>query len=535
MLVNKQIQTSKNDSHQRADDIIFWLRDYAQRRINSRLIDERRCITPHIVLDFGKKGLLGMLVPQSWGGAGLSYQDMFRVVEQIAAIDLNLASFVGVNNVLGIYPILKHGTDEIKATHLRNLAEGRDLAAFAITEPSAGSSPRGIKAEACADGNGGWLLNGTKIWSGSASWSAMINTFAHVTDEQGKYLGVTAFTIPENTPGLKQGPEALTMGVRGMVQNTVYLEQVRANHENILGEIGSGFTVAQDAMQLGRVGIAVMCLGGMKRCAQLMLRYSSRRTIGMERLINQQITLQRLSDITAGIGAIECLVNTIATSLDQGKSVPPEAYTVAKMIAPELMWQAADHLVQLLGGRGYVESNIAPQILRDARLFRIFEGPTETLQMHLGLLALYHTPQLCSVLSEFLEADGISSKLQYTAESCAAALKQQNLSRSSQKKLSKILSQKLGDVAAWGFVLGCVQKTESRSCSEQLKRIKWWVQQNFHTKIAEAMNDNLCPENVLDRSQVESLINQYTEVIGDVEQTMAGAEYKLDEYLCKSF
>ena len=534
MHFNRQIQSLESSSHQRSEELINWLRDYAQRRINSKLMDERRCITPHIVLDFGKQGLLGMLVPPSSGGLGLTYRDMFRVVEQLAAIDLNLASFVGVNNVLGVYPILKYGTPEIQETYLKNLAEGRDLAAFAITEPCAGSNPRAIKAEAHADGKGGWLLNGTKIWSGSASWSTLINTFAHVIDEQGKSLGITAFTLPENTPGLRQGAEALTMGMRGMVQNTIYLEQVRIHRENILGEIGSGFAVAQDAMQLGRLGIAVMCIGGMKRCAQLMLRYATRRSLGIERLINQPITLQRLSDLTAAIGAVECLVNAIATPLDQGKFVPPEAYLVTKIIAPELMWQAADHLVQLLGGRGYIESNIAPQIFRDARLFRIFEGPTETLQMHLGLLALYHPTQLCSSFNAFLGATEISDKLQYTVDSCAASLHNQNLSRSQNKKQSKILSQKLGDVAAWGFVLACIQKSYQSQPSTELKRIEKWGQQNFHAKIEKAMNNNLEEELLLDSNQVEDLIHQYAEKIGYIEQNRPGEEERLDEYLCNS-
>jgi alkylation response protein AidB-like acyl-CoA dehydrogenase len=146
-----------------------------------------------------------------------------------------------------------------------------------------------------------------------------------------------------------------------MVQNAIYLEQVPVNHDNVLGEIGLGFEVAQDAMQLGRLGIAAMCLGGMKRCAQLMLRYASRRSIGMVgQLLDKQITLKRLSDLTAAVTAVECLVRTIASWLDEGKPVPQEAYLAAKIIAPEFMWQAADNLVQLLGGRGYIESKYCP-------------------------------------------------------------------------------------------------------------------------------------------------------------------------------
>ncbi|MFM7370004.1 MAG: acyl-CoA dehydrogenase family protein, partial [Sphaerospermopsis kisseleviana] len=192
-----------------------------------------------------------------------------------------------------------------------------------------------------------------------------------------------------------------------------------------------------------------------------------------------------------------------------------------------------DNLVQLLGGRGYIESNIAPQIFRDARLFRIFEGPTETLQMHLGLLALYHTSQLCSSFNAFLGITEISDKLQYTAEYCASYLKKQNLSRSSQKKLSKILSQKLADVAAWGFVLACIQKCYQSQPSSELKRVEQWGQQNFLAKIADAMNDNLANDILLGTNQLENLINQYTENIGNVEQNMVGEENQLDEYLGK--
>ncbi|NEO37005.1 MAG: acyl-CoA/acyl-ACP dehydrogenase [Moorea sp. SIOASIH] len=533
----------KSSSRERAEQIICWLRDYAQRRINSRLMDERRCITPHIVLDFGKKGLLSMIVPQSYGGLGLGYREIIQVVEQVAAIDLNLALFIALNNVLGIYPILKYGTAQIKETYLKNLTEGRDLAAFAITEPGAGSNPRGIKAKAQADGKGGWLLSGTKIWSGSASWSSVISTCAYVVDEQGESLGMTAFTIPENAQGLRQGPEALTMGMRGMVQNKIYFDQVKVNRQNVLGEIGSGFKVAHDVMQLGRLGIGAISLGGMKRCAQLMLRYGKRRSLGMERLITKQITLERLSDLTAAIGAIECLLNSIATWLDEGKPVPEQAYIVSKIIAPELMWQAADNLVQLLGGRGYIESNLAPQILRDARVLRIFEGPTETLQIHLGFLALYHTPQLCSSINEFLEATKVSDKLQNTADFCRSYMKQKKLSwnahdKISEKKLSQRLSQiiaeNLGDVAAWAFMFGCVQKIYKSEQTDELKRISNWTQKHFYTKIANAIQEDFYEQSRMNNNQVENIINQYAETIGNVEQTLAGEDNQLDEYLCKN-
>ncbi|MDJ0582974.1 acyl-CoA dehydrogenase family protein [Crocosphaera sp.] len=520
-------------SGKRTKELIEWLRDYAQRRINSRLMDERRCITPNIVLDFGKQGLLGMIVPESQGGLGLTYHDMLKIIEQCAGIDLNLSSFVAVHNVLGIYPILKYGTKEQKEKYLNCLAQGRDLAAFGLTEPDAGSNPRGIKTEAIPDGKDGWLMSGTKIWIGTASWSSVINVFAQVVDEQGKSLGVTAFAIPENAKGLKQGHEFLTIGMRGMVQNAIHFDQVTVSSENILGEIGNGFEVAQDAMRLGRLAIAAMCVGGMKRCAQLMLRYASRRSLGVDKLIHKPITLERLSDLTAAIGAVECLVKTMSQWLDQDIPVPEEAFLTAKIIAPELMWQAADQLVQLLGGRGYIESNIAPQILRDARVMRIFEGPTETLQARLGLLALYYAPKLCSSLNELLGVSNINIELNKAVDFCKAQINTQNLSKEDKQALRQIYQQKLGDLVSWAFMLACLQKSNRNESTDEQKRIEKWTEEHFRAKLSTILQESPLKSTLLSETQVESLIEKYIETIGDVEQTLPGENTELDEYLLK--
>lgn len=518
-------------SSQRTKELIKWLRDYAQRRINSRLMDERRCITPHIVLDFGKQGLLGMIVPESQGGLGLTYHDMLKIIEQCASFDLNISLFVGLSNILGIYPILKYGTTEQKEKYLSSLAHGRELAAFALTEPEAGSNPRGIKTQAIPDGNGGWLLSGTKIWSGSASWSSVINVFAQVVDGQGKSLGVTAFAIPENAQGLKMGHESLTMGMRGMVQNAIHFDQVPVSAENVLGEMGHGFEVAQDAMRLGRLAIAAVCVGGMKRCAQLMLRYASRRSLGTDKLIDKQITLERLSDLTAAIGAVECLVKTMSQWLDQNIPVPEEAFLTAKIIAPELMWQAADQLIQLLGGRGYIEPNIAPQMLRDARVLRIFEGPTETLQAHLGILSLYHSPKLAASLDELFGVSDIGLQLQEVVDFCKTQINTQNLSKEDKQALRQTYQHKLGDLVAWAFMLACLQKSNRNESTDEQQRIEKWTQEHFQAKLSTILQESPLKSTLLSGEQVESLISKYTETIGDVEQTLPGENTELDEYL----
>ncbi len=410
--------TQNQQSKTRTDDLLEWLRSYAKKRINSRLIDERRCIPPYIVLDFGNRGLLGMQVPPKYGGMGLSNQDTLLVLQQLGAIDPTLASFVGVHNVLGIRPLMNYASDQLRDELLPLIATGRELAAFALTEPGAGSNPQAISAKAIPDSNsqGGWRLQGNKIWIGSAAWASAINIFVQTFDAEGQYLGVSGFVIRQESKGLRQGPEALTMGLRGMVQNAVYLDDVSVNSDHLLGELGSGMKVAQDAMMHGRLCITAASLGGMKRCAQLMLRYAKCRTISTGRLLKNPVTLAKLTDLTESIVAVESLVTRIAKLLDEECYIPVEAYAACKIVGPEFFWQAADSLIQMLGGRGYIETNIAPQLLRDSRILRIYEGPTETLNMFLGSKIINKSEELHQFICEGLEAPEVAETLKVAVE-----------------------------------------------------------------------------------------------------------------------
>ncbi|PSF37401.1 AMP-dependent synthetase [Aphanothece hegewaldii CCALA 016] len=504
-------------SSQKTDHLIQWLRSYANEQINSRLMDERRSISPSIVLDFGNQGLLGMQVPTEYGGLGLNHSDTMRILEQLGAIDTTLALFVGLNNILGIRPLLNFGSQNLKKELLPILATGRELAAFALTETGAGSNPQAIttKAVLCQDG---WLLQGKKIWSGSAAWAGVINVFVQEPE------GISGFIVRKGTSGLRQGPEALTMGMRGMVQNTVYLNDVPVQAEQRLGDAGMGMKVAQDAMMYGRLGIAAACVGGMKRCAQLMLRYSERRTIATGRLLDNPLMLVRLNELTATITAVEVLVKSLAKFLDRGLSVPVEAYTVCKIAAPEFYWQAADHLVQCLGGRGYIETNIAPQILRDARVLRIFEGPTETLKMFLGSRVNNQSEDLKSFFCDILKTPHLYENLINDAK----VIQEYYLSAASPfidpvtaKRWASIL---IGDLATFAILLAVLMED-----SESVQKAYAWTQQQYELKRHQALS-----RNPLLYTNSFEIISQYESTIGDIEQTLAGEDYELDELLRKS-
>ncbi|MBD2136214.1 acyl-CoA dehydrogenase family protein [Anabaena sp. FACHB-1237] len=521
-------------SHKKADELISWLRDYASKRINSRLIDERRSIPPYIILDFGNKGLLGMQVPEEYGGLELNYYDTFRVFEQLAAIDMTLAAFVGVHYVLGTRPILNYANEKTKSYILPLIAQGRELISFAITEPGAGSNPRAISTTAKPTKNG-WVLNGQKEWIGTGSWSGFINVFAQMLDENNHPIGISSFVISQNSPGLEQGPEALTMGMRGMVQNSIYFHDVPVTQEQLLGKIGFGMDVAQDAMFVGRLGLGAISLGGMKRCAQLMLRYSSRRHVSTGRLLDNPITLVKLSDLTAAITTLETLVFKIAKLLDIQFPVPEAAYIACKTSGPEFLWQAADQLVQLLGGRGYIESNIAPQILRDARLLRIFEGPTETLNMFLGSRVMNNFAELDKFLCDGLESPETSQELEYIVSKIKKHFSRKNTSFNDQQTALKYAHIRTGEIVTWGILLAAVESAYANSNTETLKRAFNWAKLQFEQKAQQILHGIPGELIVSNSASITQQISDYIATIGDIEQTLAGENHQLDKFLKQEF
>jgi acyl-CoA synthetase (AMP-forming)/AMP-acid ligase II/alkylation response protein AidB-like acyl-CoA dehydrogenase/acyl carrier protein len=519
--------SANNPGNNKSERLIHWLRDYATHHINSRLIDERRCIPPSIVLDFGNQGLLGMQVGAEYGGIELSHTDTMRVLEQLGAIDPTLALFVGLNNVLGIRPIVQSGTSALQEQLLPLLATGRELAAFALTEAVAGSNPQAITSQAIPNG-GGWRLNGTKIWSGSAAWAGVINVF--VQHQQDRHCGISGFVLRRGSPGLRQGAEALTMGMRGMVQNTLYLDNAPVTAEQLLGEPGSGMLVAQDAMMYGRLAIAAASVGGMKRCAQLILRYSTRRTIATGRLLDHPVVLMRLNRLNAAIVATETLVSQISRRLDAGEVIPVEAYTACKTAAPEFYWQAADLLVQTLGGRGYIETNLAPQILRDARVLRIFEGPTETLNAFLGSRITHQGQFLEQWLNQTLNTPEISKRL-FDAAAQIRDCGHHHFCFDDSLSIERWISLKIGELTTIAILWACLENAYRSTPTENLVSSLNWTRLQFERNLEQALE--LSPDEaiVCDAEDTKNWTKRYCETIGDIEQNSAGEDQALDDLL----
>ncbi len=498
-----------------ADGLIAWLREYGATRINSRIIDERRTIPPYVVLDFGNHGLMGLQVAEAFGGLDLSHVDALRVMEQVAAIDLTLASMLGVHQALGTRPIKHFASADRQRELLPAIATGRELAAFALTEPAAGSNPLALKTRAVPQTDGTWKLHGEKEWIGLASWAGVITVFAQLYDGSHRPRGITAFVVRQGAPGLRHGPEALTMGVRGMVQNRLYLDGVPVTADDMLGAPGDGMRVAQDAMMYGRLGLGVMSLAAMKRSAQLMLHYASARTISTGRLLDNPVTLTRLNTHTAAIDATESLVYTLARWLDAGIAVPPECFMAVKITAPELLGHAVDDLVQLLGGRGYIETNLVPQLLRDARLIRIFEGPTETLAMALGTHLVRDATPLLQFIETHLPRGGTAARLQALMAQCVAP-------RTTPHAWAVY---QLGEYAAYALLLATTHQYAATHSSAETVR---WLERLLAEREAKLLGQAFHVIAPASADELSQRIARYAQSIGDGAQSLPGEDTQPD-------
>lgn len=518
----------------RVRDLSSWLRGYAETRMNSRLIDERRTIPPYVVMDMGNQGLLGMIAPKDYGGLGLSNRELAVMFQQLAAVDTTVASFVVVNNALGLRPILRYATQENRDELMPRLATGRELASFAMTEADAGSNIRNLSSTGQPDGSGGWRLWGTKWWSGTASWAGVINTFVNLEGAEGDARGVSGFVLRQGSEGLRNGPEALTMGLRGMVQSQVLLEGVRVTERDRLGDLGDGMTPATNAMEYGRFAIAGMALGIIKRCTQLMLRHASRRTISTGGLIDNPATRLRISELGAAATAVEALIEIVADRLDRNAPLPIDLYCACKTSGPEYAWRAADGLIQQLAGRGYVESNIAPQILRDARVLRIFEGPTEPMHMHIGSRLVHMPEELCGFLTEAMGEARLADDLAEMAQEIWQRGLAQAALFGGPMQARQWAYLQIGEIATYGILRAALRIKAQHGKDATLARAETWTAMKYQTVKARALEASAGEAAMLDRAQIEALAEGFADTIGDIEQSLPGEDRALDGLLARS-
>ncbi|WP_206994952.1 acyl-CoA dehydrogenase family protein [Trinickia mobilis] len=331
-----------------------------------------------VVSQLGELGLLGMIVPPEWGGTYTDYLAYALALEEIAAGCAACATLMSVHNSVGCGPILNFGNDTQHARWLRDLALGKTIGAFCLTEPQAGSEANNLKTRAVLE-DGHWVLNGSKQFVTNGRRAGVAVVFAVTDPELGK-RGISAFIVPTDTPGFNVGRPESKLGIRASDTCPISLENCRIPEENLLGERGEGLRIALSNLEGGRIGIAAQALGIARAAYAAAREYANERIQFGKTIKEHQTIANMLADMETRLNAARLLVHHAARLRSAGKPCLSEA-SQAKLYASELAEEICSNAIQIHGGYGYLEDYAVERHYRDARITQIYEGTSEVQRM----------------------------------------------------------------------------------------------------------------------------------------------------------
>jgi acyl-CoA synthetase (AMP-forming)/AMP-acid ligase II/alkylation response protein AidB-like acyl-CoA dehydrogenase/acyl carrier protein len=495
----------------RADQLIEWLRRHAADLIGSYSTEGQRTVPAPLLRSLAQQGLLGMQVDSQYGGLGLSHSDTARVIEQLAAFDFALALFIGLNNYLGIQPVAKYAGSQMKALLLPGLAQGRELAAFALEEPGSGKRPDDVTTQANPDGEERWRLFGTKYLEGVTQGSTIINVFVRHEEPP----GMSAFIVSEGIAGLRQLRDGLSMGVLGFTRETIVLDGVRVGRENLLASLGSGVEIAQEARMHGRLAIGAACVGGMKRCVMLARSEGPYHGTINGKLTPNPLTLSRLGSVTARVAALECLVQRTARAVDAGHAVPAEAFAACRVLGPELLLRTVDDLMQLGVTGDYAETNRILCLYRDAGLLRNFDGPPEGIAEVTGAAFMDEDASLRLLLQDVFGAPDLVRWIGPTVD--AVRHRMTKLRGALASRAERWGHTRAGELTMWLTLLAAVEGTRRFAPSTEVERAHNWALTQFEEALASVRFGTPSESAALDASDVAATFAACARSIGTIE------------------
>jgi alkylation response protein AidB-like acyl-CoA dehydrogenase len=350
--------------------------DFAASEIAPGTADrENREIFPAEQLrGLAEMGVLGMMIPEEYGGSGADALSYILVIEELARVCPSIAVIVSVTNSVFGYPVWKYGNEEQKKTILREVASGKSLGAYALTEPQSGSDAANQKTRAVRDGDF-YVLNGTKAWitnAGEAKWYLVMA----MTEPEAGTRGITAFLVSSEDPGLRIGPPEEKMGLRSSKTAAIYLEDVRIPASRRLGAEGEGFRIAMTTLDHSRIGIAAQGIGIARACFLASVEYARTRETFGKKLAEHEIIAFQIADMKVQIDAAQALTYRAALLSEKGGRFSKEA-SMAKVYATEAANAIAARAVQIFGGYGYSREYPVERFYRDARVTTIYEGTSE--------------------------------------------------------------------------------------------------------------------------------------------------------------
>ena len=335
--------------------------------------DEDGVVPQAAIERLAEQGFLGMAIPEEWGGVGYDARTIALVIEEIAYVSAALAIMIAVHNSVGLIPVYRYASEEQKRAFLPRLVS-KEMSAFSLSEPGAGSDAGALEATAVRDGEC-YVLNGAKNWVTNGLRAGIYLIFARTNRDAGS-RGISAFIVEKGTPGLRLGKPEDKMGLRGSDTISLSLEDMRVPVRNRLGAEGEGFKVALSALDAGRIGVASQALGVMRAARDEALRYSEQRHAFGGPLSKIQAIQFKLAEMERRAQVSRLLIQKAAWQRDTGQPFT-RASAQAKLYATEAATWVTHQAIQVHGGYGYVKEYPVERYYRDARIMEIYEGTSE--------------------------------------------------------------------------------------------------------------------------------------------------------------
>ncbi|CAH1405241.1 unnamed protein product [Nezara viridula] len=362
---------------------------------NAEKNDDASAIEPHTLQGLRDFGAFALQVPQEYGGMGITNSQYARITEIVGGHDLGVAVTLGAHQSIGFKGILLFGNPEQKAKYLPRVATGKEFAAFCLTEPSSGSDAGSIRSRATLSPDGKhYILNGSKIWISNGGIADIMTVFAQtpVKDPKtGKEIDkVTAFIVERSFGGVTSGPPEPKMGIKCSNTTDIFYDNVPIPVENVLGGVGEGFKVAMNILNNGRFGMAAALSGTMRAVTKKAVEHATTR-IQFGRRIDSYGTIQEKLARMAMLHYItESLAYCISGNMDSGSTDYHLEAAISKVFASDSAWTVTDEAIQILGGMGFMKGTGLEKVMRDLRVFKIFEGTNDILRLFVALTGIQY-------------------------------------------------------------------------------------------------------------------------------------------------
>lgn len=359
------------------------MRDFSQQKLLpfAPEWDKNHTFPREALKELGELGAMGMTIPEEFGGAGLDYMSLVLAIEEIAAGCGAVSTIVSVQNSLPCGITYKYGTDEHKKQWLPDLASGKKLGCFCLTEPHTGSDAGAITTTATKDGDH-WILNGTKQFITTGKYADMAIVFA-VTDKNAGKKGISCFLVPTDTQGYIIGRLEEKMGQNASDTAQIIFDNCKVPASALMGKEGEGYKIALSNLEAGRIGIAAQGIGMARAAFEAALAYAKERQTFGKPIIEHQVVNFKLADMATQIDAARLMVWRAATLKDAGKPCLIEA-SMAKMYSSEMAEKVCSEAIQIHGGYGYVSEYPVERIYRDVRVCQIYEGANDIQRLLIG-------------------------------------------------------------------------------------------------------------------------------------------------------